>query len=66
MDIVYNPLKTRLLKEAEAIGCMTIGGIWMFVYQGASQFEMWTGKKPPVDIMKQAVLESLGVEGKRQ
>jgi len=60
MDIIYNPLKTRLIKEAENIGCMTIDGISMFVYQGAFQFELWTGKKAPVEVMKKAVLNALG------
>lgn len=59
MDIVYNPLKTRLLKEAEDIGCITIDGVSMFVYQGAYQFQLWTGIKAPVDIMKKAVLQAL-------
>ncbi|OIN95476.1 MAG: shikimate dehydrogenase [Deltaproteobacteria bacterium CG1_02_45_11] len=59
MDIVYNPLKTRLLKEAENIGCVTIDGVAMFVYQGAAQFEMWTGQKAPVDLMRQVVLKTL-------
>jgi shikimate dehydrogenase len=55
MDIVYNPLKTRLLLEAEAGGCVTIDGLAMFVYQGARQFELWTGLSAPVDIMRMAV-----------
>lgn len=59
MDIVYNPLKTRLLKEAESIGCIAINGVSMFVYQGVSQFESWTGQKAPVDVMKKAVLDAL-------
>lgn len=59
MDIVYNPLKTRLLKEAEHIGCTTIDGVSMFIYQGAGQFELWTNLKAPVDIMKLAVLAAL-------
>lgn len=59
MDIVYNPLKTRLLKEAEDMGCITIGGVSMFVHQGAIQFERWTGKKAPVDIMKRTVMDVL-------
>jgi len=59
MDIVYNPLKTRLLKEAERIGCTTIDGVSMFVYQGVAQFEMWTGQKAPVNLMRKAVLDSL-------
>jgi shikimate dehydrogenase len=59
MDIVYNPLKTRLLKEAEAKACRTINGLSMFVFQGAHQFELWTGKKAPVDIMQNSVLQAL-------
>jgi shikimate dehydrogenase len=55
MDIVYNPLKTRLLLEARAAGCATIDGLAMFVYQGARQFELWTGLPAPVDIMRMAV-----------
>jgi shikimate dehydrogenase len=55
MDIVYNPLKTRLLREAEAAGCETIDGLSMFVYQGARQFELWTGLAAPVEIMRMAV-----------
>ncbi|MDI6688370.1 MAG: shikimate dehydrogenase [Desulfobacterales bacterium] len=60
MDIVYNPIKTRLLKEAEDLGCITVDGASMFVYQGVAQFEMWTGKKAPVDIMRTTVLNALG------
>ena len=60
MDVVYNPLKTRLLREAGGIGCITVDGISMFVYQGVFQFELWTGKKAPVDVMKKAVLNALG------
>jgi shikimate dehydrogenase len=59
MDIVYNPLKTRLLKEAEAKKCRTINGVAMFVFQGAYQFELWTGQKAPVDVMQDAVLQAL-------
>ncbi len=55
MDIVYNPLKTRLLREAEAAGCAIIDGLSMFVYQGALQFELWTGISAPMDIMRMAV-----------
>jgi shikimate dehydrogenase len=60
MDIVYNPLRTRLLKEAEAIGCLTVDGVSMFVNQGALQFELWTGTQAPVAVMKKAVLDALG------
>jgi len=55
MDIVYNPLKTRLLKEAEENGCTVIDGLAMFVYQGVFQFELWTGKTAPVEVMRETV-----------
>jgi len=60
MDVVYNPLKTRLLRAAEKIGCQTIDGVSMFVYQGVFQLELWTGMKAPVEVMKKAVLTALG------
>ncbi len=59
MDIIYNPLKTKLLKEAEKIGCPTVDGVSMFVFQGVAQFELWTQQKAPVDLMRHTVLESL-------
>jgi shikimate dehydrogenase len=62
MDIVYNPLKTRLLREAEAKKCRTISGVSMFVFQGAYQFELWTGKRAPVELMEDTVLQALKQE----
>ena len=59
MDIVYNPLKTKLLKAAEETGCKTVDGVSMFVYQAVSQFESWTGQDAPLDLMKQVVLNAL-------
>jgi shikimate dehydrogenase len=59
MDIVYNPLKTKLLKTAAEIGCTTVDGVAMLVYQGAKQFELWTGLPAPTDIMRMAVLAEL-------
>jgi len=59
-DIVYNPLETRLIKEARKIGCKTLGGLDMFVNQGALAFEWWTGKKPNLNLMKEKVVEFLG------
>jgi shikimate dehydrogenase len=57
MDIVYNPRDTRLLKDAKAAGCCTIPGIEMFLHQAAAQFELWTNRAAPTDVMR-AVLES--------
>ncbi|MCX9084084.1 MAG: shikimate dehydrogenase [Candidatus Methanoperedens sp.] len=58
-DIVYNPLNTRLLREARKAGAKTIDGVMMLVYQGAEAFKIWTGKNPPIDIMEKAVRERL-------
>ncbi|HEU4401366.1 MAG TPA: shikimate dehydrogenase [Candidatus Polarisedimenticolia bacterium] len=59
-DIIYNPPETRLLREARRRGAATIGGVEMFVAQGAAQFRLFTGHEAPVDLMRQAVLEALG------
>ncbi|MCK4838940.1 MAG: shikimate dehydrogenase, partial [Desulfobulbaceae bacterium] len=53
MDIVYSPLETKLLKEAAGAGCQVIDGLAMLLYQGAAQFEIWTGLKPPLEAMRQ-------------
>jgi shikimate dehydrogenase len=63
MDIVYNPLETKFLKDAAARECQTINGVDMFVFQGAYQFELWTGQKAPVEVMQNSVMESLGAKG---
>ncbi|MFA7383775.1 MAG: shikimate dehydrogenase [Desulfurivibrionaceae bacterium] len=60
MDIVYAPLATRLLQEAEQAGCQTIDGLAMLLYQGAAQFELWTGRQAPLEVMRQSLLTSLG------
>ncbi len=59
MDAIYNPLETQLLKSARAKGCVTIGGLEMFIHQGAEQFRLWTGLNPPLDIMRNTVLSVL-------
>ena len=59
MDIVYNPYETRLLEDARARGIKTIPGIEMFVNQARFQFEAWTGKSAPKEVMKQVVLDRL-------
>ncbi len=52
MDIVYNPLHTQLLRDAQAAGCHTIPGIEMFLHQAIGQFELWTGQSAPIDVMR--------------
>ncbi len=59
MDVIYNPLKTRLMSDAEEAGCITIPGLNMFVHQGAEQIKVWTGQEAPRELMKQAVRERL-------
>ncbi|MGG3846781.1 shikimate dehydrogenase [Aeribacillus composti] len=59
-DIIYNPLKTMLLKEAEKLGLKTVDGVGMFVYQGACAFQIWTNAEPDVSRMKKLVYEKLG------
>ena len=54
-DIVYTPPETRLLQAAAEKDCHTIGGLGMLVYQGAIAFEKWTGIKPPIETMRQAL-----------
>jgi shikimate dehydrogenase len=58
-DLVYIPLSTPLLREAEKRGAKAVGGLSMLVYQGAASFELWTGVKPPVSVMKRAAEESV-------
>jgi shikimate dehydrogenase len=57
MDIVYNPRVTRLLADAQRAGCRTIPGLEMFLHQAVAQFELWTNRSAPVEVMR-AVLES--------
>jgi len=59
-DSVYNPLKTRLLREAEERGAETLSGADMLVYQGAAAFRLWTGREAPEKLMRQSILETLG------
>lgn len=57
-DTVYNPPTTRLLSEAAQAGAKTISGIEMFIRQAAAQFEAWTGKPAPAELMRQVLLAS--------
>lgn len=55
-DITYNPLKTKLLLDAEDIGCQTMNGIGMVINQGIKGFALLTGKPEPTEIMREAML----------
>jgi shikimate dehydrogenase len=62
MDIVYAPLTTRLLAEALQSGCTTISGLEMLLYQGAAQFELWTGLQAPIEVMRRALLQAVSTD----
>ena len=48
-DLVYTPLRTRLLTEAQAAGCITVDGLGMLLHQAVPAFERWFGVRPEVD-----------------
>ena len=59
MDIVYNPLETKLAKDAKSLGAKVVSGVEMLIFQGAASFEIWTGKSAPVEVMRKAALTHL-------
>ena len=63
MDIVYNPVETKLAKDAKAAGAQLISGVEMLIYQGAASFELWTGRLAPIEIMRRAALNKLSKAG---
>jgi shikimate dehydrogenase len=63
MDIIYNPLETKLAKDAKAVGAKFVSGLEMLLYQGAVAFEIWTNCPAPVDVMKTAALNKLAEQG---
>ena len=54
-DIVYNR-ETQLIKEAKKRKIEYLDGIEMLVYQGASAFQLWTGRDAPIEIMRKALI----------
>lgn len=65
-DLIYNPRETKLMQAGRKRGCPVVGGLGMLIYQGALSFELWTGKKAPVDVMRKAAEELLAVRFKVQ
>jgi 3-dehydroquinate dehydratase/shikimate dehydrogenase len=59
-DTVYNPVDTLLLRQARATGCTCVSGLDMFVNQAVAQFETWTGKTAPREVMRDVVIRRLG------
>jgi len=64
LDAVYDPERTRLLRDAGARGARVVPGKWMLVYQAAAQLELWTGRKAPVEIME-AAFDAAGARSAR-
>jgi len=58
-DAVYTPRRTRLLSDAERAGAKVVEGLGMFVHQAAVQFELWTGKPAPVEVMREVAATAL-------
>ncbi|MBT5305733.1 MAG: shikimate dehydrogenase, partial [Candidatus Scalindua sp.] len=58
-DAIYNPVETRLLRDAKEKGCHTVNGLSMFINQAAEQFRLWTNIDPPVELMTNIVKEIL-------
>ena len=56
-DACYNPDKTQFLLDAEAAGAKILNGLGMSLYQGAAQIELWTGQEPPIEAMRQKLLD---------
>jgi len=55
MDMIFNPPRTPLLRDAEARGCAVLNGLSMLLYQGTLAFELWTGQSAPEDVMRAAL-----------
>lgn len=58
-DMIYRPAETPLLKAAKAAGCRTANGVGMLLHQGAQALELWTGQKPPIQVMREALLKNI-------
>ena len=58
-DLIYNPAVTPLLATAQAAGARTANGLGMLLHQGARAFRQWTGRKPPVNVMRAALDKAL-------
>lgn len=59
VDLIYNPAETPFLHAARKKGHFTLNGLPMLLYQGARAFEIWTGKKAPIETMRSALIQAL-------
>lgn len=60
-DVVFNPPRTRLLREAAELGCQTLDGLGMLVNQAVIGFQIWTGVAPDAEVMREALEEYLEI-----
>lgn len=63
MDLIYNPARSRLLRDAEAAGCQVQNGEQMLLHQGAAAFTLWTGQPAPLELMGEKLAEGLAAAG---
>ncbi len=61
-DIVYNPLMTKLLKDAQQLDCTIVDGLGMLIYQGAAAFQLWTGVEPLIHEMSEVAYKLMTVD----
>jgi 3-dehydroquinate dehydratase / shikimate dehydrogenase len=65
MDMIYRPIRTKLLKLAERRGIETVSGAEMFIAQGIAQWEIWMGERAPAEVMRRVTLAALNREEKQ-
>jgi shikimate dehydrogenase len=63
-DLIYNPVKTKLLLQAENAGAKALNGLGMLIHQGALAFKIWTGLDAPLDAMKEAATKEMAIISK--
>jgi len=63
MDLIYNPARSRLLRDAAAAGCQVQNGELMLLHQGAAAFTLWTGQPAPLELMGEKLAEGLAANG---
>lgn len=51
-DVIYVPEESAFLKLAREVGCPTMNGLGMLLYQAAESFRLWTGREMPIDAVK--------------
>lgn len=60
-DLIYNPPQTRFMEKFRTNGCIVANGTGMLLYQGALAFELWTGRRAPVKVMRESLLKCMSV-----